>query len=247
MLETNQPLPYRIREHPRARTLRLSVSLDRGLEVVVPPGFDWQQIPAMVQHKQAWIEAAHQKIEAQRQLCEPENLQALPSQIKLRAVAQVWRVEYAQTSSGSVSVRSGSGAQLRIQGKTTDLQACQEALRRWLQRMAQKHLIPWLEAKSQSAHLPFHKVVIRTQKTRWGSCSRHQTISLNSQLLFLPPHLVDYVLLHELCHTVHLNHSKAFWELVSQKVPDYRLCIQELRRAWRYVPLWMLSRHNLLT
>jgi predicted metal-dependent hydrolase len=244
MLETNPPLAYRIQEHPRARALRLKVSLDRGLEVVVPPGFDWQQIPAMVQQKQAWIEAARQKIAAQRQLCEPENLRALPSRIKLRAIDQVWQVEYARTGSDSVSIRFGGEHQLRIQGQTTDLPTCQGALRRWLQRMAQRHLIPWLEAKSQDAHLPFHKVVIRSQRTRWGSCSRHQTISLNSQLLFLPSHLVDYVLLHELCHTIHLNHSKAFWELVSQKLPDYRLCVQELHQAWRYVPLWTLSRHN---
>lgn len=244
MLETNQPRSYRIREHARARSLRLKVSLDRGLEVIVPPGFDWQQIPEVVEQKQAWIEAALQKIEAQRQLCEPESLQVLPSQIKLRAVDQVWQVEYGQTGSDSVSIRSSGEEQLRIQGKTTDLPACQGALRRWLQRMAQRYLVPWLHAKSLDAHLPFHKVVIRSQRTRWGSCSRHQTISLNSQLLFLPPHLVDYVLLHELCHTVHLNHSKAFWELLGQKMPGCHVCVQELRQAWRYVPLWALSRYT---
>lgn len=242
MLETNQLLPYRVREHAQVRSLRLKVSLDRGLEVVVPPGFDWQQIPALVQQKQAWIEAALQQMEAQRRLCAPESLQSQPSQIKLRAIDQVWRVEYGQTSSGSVSIRSSHGDQLWIQGKTTDLGACQEALRRWLQRMAQQYLVPWLQVKSQEAHLSFPKVVIRNQKTRWGSCSRYQTISLNSQLLFLPPHLVDYVLLHELCHTVHLNHSPAFWDLLSQKMPDYGFCARELRQAWRYVPLWMLSR-----
>lgn len=239
MLE-GQPLSYRIREHTRARSLRLKVSLAQGLEVVVPPGFDWQQIPEVVQQKQAWIQEALQKIEVQKQLYEPESLQARPSKIKLRAIDRVWQVEYGQAGSDSVSIRSGGELQLRVEGKIANLGACQEVLRRWLQRMAHRHLVPWLDAKSQEVHLPFRKVVIRSQKTRWGSCSCQQTISLNSQLLFLPPHLVDYVLLHELCHTVHLNHSKAFWDFMGEKAPDCYVCMRELRQAWRYVPLWML-------
>jgi predicted metal-dependent hydrolase len=111
-------------------------------------------------------------------------------------------------------------------------------LRRWLTRYAQQQLEPWLRRVSVETGLTFTQVTIRGQKSRWGSCSRRRTISLNYKLLFLPPHLVRHVLIHELCHTQHLNHSAKFWALVSQKEPAYRPARVELRSAWRSVPRW---------
>ncbi|MGC1525969.1 MAG: M48 family metallopeptidase, partial [Phormidesmis sp.] len=63
--------------------------------------------------------------------------------------------------------------------------------------------------------------------------------SLNFKLLFLPRPLVHYVLVHELCHTVHMNHSKHFWALVAKKQPDYQWRRDALKKAWRYVPRWV--------
>jgi predicted metal-dependent hydrolase len=62
----------------------------------------------------------------------------------------------------------------------------------------------------------YQSVQIRNSKTRWGSCSSKKTISLSLYLMILPPHLKEYVLLHELCHTVHMNHGPAFWALLDQ-------------------------------
>ncbi|MHC5088067.1 MAG: M48 metallopeptidase family protein, partial [Planctomycetota bacterium] len=55
------------------------------------------------------------------------------------------------------------------------------------------------------------RAAFRCQKTKWGSCSNQNNISLNINIAFLPEHLQDYILLHELCHIRHMNHSKAFW------------------------------------
>jgi hypothetical protein len=66
-------------------------------------------------------------------------------------------------------------------------------------------------------------------------------ISLNARLLLLPPHLVDYVLVHELCHTRHLNHSSAFWRLVARHCPTYPAHRRELCAAGRQLPAWVLE------
>jgi predicted metal-dependent hydrolase len=97
---------------------------------------------------------------------------------------------------------------------------------------------------SQEIALPFEQVTVRGQKTLWASCSAKTNISLNYKLLFLPPELVRYVFIHELCHTIHLNHSRRFWALVAEKEPRYKQLDAELNKGWIYIPAWLERSSN---
>lgn len=68
----------------------------------------------------------------------------------------------------------------------------------------------------------YQKVTIRDQKTRWGSCSSNGTLSFSFRLMMAPPRVLDYVVVHELCHLTHMNHSKEFWNMVETILPDYK-------------------------
>lgn len=87
-------------------------------------------------------------------------------------------------------------------------------------------------AKHLNQHYGFtyQKISIRDQKTRWGSCSKKGNLSFSYKIALMPEHLADYIIVHELCHLGAFDHSKKFWSLVAQKVPDHKLLRKELRQ-----------------
>lgn len=75
----------------------------------------------------------------------------------------------------------------------------------------------------------FNKINIRNQKTRWGSCSVKKNLNFNYRIIYLPTKIIDYVIIHELCHLKEFNHSRRFWDLVKRGIPDYRDIRKELK------------------
>ncbi|MFH1561571.1 MAG: M48 family metallopeptidase [Patescibacteria group bacterium] len=82
---------------------------------------------------------------------------------------------------------------------------------------------------NQHYQLSCQKISVRNQKTRWGSCSKKGNLNFNFRIGLLPDHLVDYIVVHELCHLKELNHSKKFWDLVVQTIPNHKIARRELR------------------
>lgn len=77
--------------------------------------------------------------------------------------------------------------------------------------------------------LTYKRVAIRNTKRSWGSCTSLKNLNFSYKLLFLPAHLQDYIIVHELCHLKELHHKESFWELVAQTVPKYKEAIEELK------------------
>lgn len=75
----------------------------------------------------------------------------------------------------------------------------------------------------------FNNIAIKNQKTRWGSCSKKRNLNFNYKILFLPPKIRDYIMIHELCHLKEFNHSKRYWKLIAKAMPDYSSIIKELK------------------
>jgi predicted metal-dependent hydrolase len=83
-------------------------------------------------------------------------------------------------------------------------------------------LFPIAEQLASKHGFALRGLLVKSQRTRWASCSAKKNLSLNTKLLFLPPDLVHHALTHELCHTVYMNHSRAFWRLVASNEPHYK-------------------------
>ncbi len=87
-----------------------------------------------------------------------------------------------------------------------------------------------MEHFNQFYGLKWKKIMIKNQKTRWGSCSRQGNINFNYKIALLPERAVDYIIVHEMCHLVEMNHSRKFWNLVAKTVPDYARVRKQLRK-----------------
>ncbi len=97
----------------------------------------------------------------------------------------------------------------------------------WIRSFTKKYLTTRLHFFAKTMNVSYKKISIRDTSSRWGSCSSTGTISFSYRLIFAEPPIIDYVVIHELAHTVHHNHAKVFWNLVSLYYPDYKAA-----RAW---------------
>ncbi len=236
--EMSEGIPdYRVRRSARARYARLRLSPHDGLTVVVPLHFDVAEVPRLIEQQRAWLDRASARLGG---LPTPE-VSAPPSVVELLATGEVLDVAY-EDGRGSAMRSSAierAGGHLVVRGTGGDAEVARAALRRWLDRRARATLEPWLLELAGRVGVDVARVAIRAQRTRWGSCSADGTISLNRSLVFLPPALVSHVLLHELCHRRHLDHSPSFWRLLSDEDPGTREHRQALGAAWRHVPAWV--------
>ena len=82
---------------------------------------------------------------------------------------------------------------------------------------------------NQHYDLKWNRVAIRNQRRCWGSCSSLGNLNFNYKILLLPPHLADYIIVHEMCHLKELNHGPNFWALVEETIPDYKDKVKELK------------------
>ena len=205
-LEPDPVSGFSVRESGRARRLSIKVYPRGKVEVVVPRRTRARDVQAFVEENRAWIDNARSTFAAEH---EPEAF-ALPTDIILPSIDAVFTVRYQHDrSTDGVRFRSKQ-RQLTLTGQIDNEEMCVAALRRWLTTIARKEFEPRLRALSSSLALPYKKMQIRCQRTCWGSRSSSGTISLNLCLLFLDAALMRYLMVHELCHGRHMNHSKRF-------------------------------------
>lgn len=107
----------------------------------------------------------------------------------------------------------------------------QDAFIAFMRREAEKTLPHEIRTLSQQVNLPFNRLTIRQTKTRWGSCSSQKNINLNWQLIRVDDRLRTYVMIHELCHLVHMDHSPDFWKLVAHHCPEYRTLRTHMKKV----------------
>ena len=226
---------FSVRESARAKRLSIKVYPRGRVEVVVPRRTRATEVQAFVVENRDWIARSVAAFQTDYDPAE----ERLPSTIDLQAIGRKFVIVYRSKPGGS-SVRCRElGGTLVLSGAVDEVERCRAALKRWLAKVARREFEPMLRTLSVELELPFDKVQIRAQKTCWGSRSCSGTVSLNLCLLFVRPKVLRYLMVHELSHGRHMDHSAAFWRLVARHEPNFRRYDRALGEAWREVPSWI--------
>jgi len=223
---------YQLRISKRAKYVRVCVKTNRQVEVVLPLGVSTLEADKLVQQQYHWIIRALGRMQSQS----PASTDTQPESIHLPAIEQWIRIQYACQQKRNVML---DGDVLCVRLSKTDKHV-PKLLHMWLKAYAKKYLPNMLAKVAKDMGLSYQSVSIRLQKTRWGSCSHKQSIALNAKLLLLPKEVLHYVLVHELAHLVHMNHSPQFWQYVAHFVHDYTKQRQALRESSLALPAWLL-------
>lgn len=234
-----QPPPYHIRVSHKAKRLRFRISPKKGLEVVLPAHESAKGLDALLFEHRLWIDKHLSRmapITAHASTTTPQI--TLPTLICLRALEQTWQIETIHYF-GKAKVIERPQNNLALLCSQDDEKQGLSCLQQWIRDKAKETLLPWLLRLSQELALPYQRATIRAQQARWGSCSEDKAITLNLKCLFFPPALTRYVMIHELCHTLHLNHSRDFWACVERYDPDYKRHDKLLKKEREFIPDWL--------
>ncbi len=207
-----QKLPLLIVHNPRARRYLLRLRPDGTARVTIPRGGSTAMARQFVERHAAWLEGELQRLQAQPR--KPATW-TIGAEIFLRGNAV--RIETGPDHEVEI-VRFG-GESVRVSDPVADLRP---AIEGHLRQLAARELPPRVLELAARHGLTVRRISVRNQKSRWGSCSRRGTISLNWRLIQTPAFVSDYICLHELMHLRQMNHSARFWREMESVCPDYR-------------------------
>ncbi len=219
---------FRLYRVPRRRHVHVLVDEDGQLEVRAPWRYSIDDAHAAIHEHRAWVlsalEDTRSRVRMRPRLVTGGELPLLGERLRLRVHMDAQLplfVDDGATSrvEGAVQRR---GRELAVQVHRIDQGAIRRLLESWYRDQAAVILRARMEPLAEKLGVAIERITIRAQRSRWGSCSASGTISLNWRLLLMPADLCDYVLAHELCHLIELNHSPAFWRQVQHLIPDYR-------------------------
>lgn len=216
------------RKNPRAKRLIIRVKPNGQVSVTIPYRVSYRRAALFVEKKADWILRIQKKFEKNSDSKTLFNEQTIfrTAYHKLQIVRHPGNQIRKKKADGILTIHipviekiESQNIQEKIRKIILDTwrEEAREILSGKLKKLAAKHNFSYGEMK------------IKNMRTRWGSCSKKNTINLNLHLVRLPDHLQDYILIHELVHTIHKNHGKEFWKMLNDITVDAKMLARELR------------------
>lgn len=216
-------LSVKVIKSKRRKTMAIKI-IDNVVSIHIP-----EQLPLIIAQdfitsKTTWIKAKLQQQSqrdiSKKQFIEDEKFQYLGKEYTLKLI---------ETSSPIKVSQKGNDIICHGRPQYLNNKSIRNALIKWYRTKATDYLTQRTQALATETRLNVGEIKVKTYKARWGSCSVKGDIQYNWKLILAPSTIIDYVIIHELCHTRHHNHSSAFWRLVEQLYPDFKIARQWLK------------------
>jgi predicted metal-dependent hydrolase len=223
----SQEIEYKLRRSAKAKKASLSVT-PQSFELLVPEGATESQINAVLERRRAWIieTVQHMQERAKAQT----RVYGFVTGAKIPYRGRMTRMTIEPFDGALVEVSFRNCFQIRKpanlpQASSDDI--IETALRLWLKRRVRDDAKELARRHGEREGLKPRGIQIKDQKHMWGSCGQDRQIYLNWHLIFAPKPVLEYAVVHEICHLKHRNHEPEFWSLVGRILPDW-----EARKAW---------------
>lgn len=228
-------IAYTVLVSPHAKRIAIKVKQDRTVEVISPAGTNREKIRQLVKHKADWIytqvTTGKRAVGVRRSFCDGETYPFLGGTLTVRVK---------RDGSKATTVRNGQTIEVRLpvgMPQPAERKIIQRAVEFIVKDEAHRVAIPRVMHYSAALGVKVPPVYVRKNKGKWGFCTSRGKITFSSELCLLPPRLFDYVVAHECCHLVVMNHSDRFWNTFKAVMPD---CLERQQELKRDSPLYRI-------
>jgi len=215
----NAELTYQIRFSRKAKYLQLRITSSGQLELIIPKRYSIKDGEKFIHDKIGWIKKYQKSLVL---LPDKKDFFLFGDKIKIEQVFNFFLTKH------NISFKNNI---LFVESPADSRISKEDIHHFYLKKIAKKYFSERVKYFAQKYGFIYKTVKIRGQKTRWGSCSSKGSLSFNYKLIQFRKEVIDYVIIHELCHTKELNHSPKFWKLVAKYIPDFKILKKELKSS----------------
>lgn len=213
-------MKYLHKTHPRAKRLTMRLNKKGEIVITTPKWTPKKLIEKFVRSNHDWITTQ------QKNLAKRKNFADNPNSILIFG-KKYKKLKKKIESASKITIRENN-FEIRLLDSLKKTQTKEQKLiDDFLKNTAEKYIIPRTHQLAKKMKISFKRISLRQQSTRWGSCSSKGNLNFNWRLAHFAPKIIDYVIVHELAHRTHMDHSKDFWRLVEKHNPEFRL-----HRGW---------------
>lgn len=207
-------MQYTLRHPPRSKRITLKVEYPDQIMVSAPKRVSKKVIEKFIEQNQAWIQTQISKLKKRHDHVHSDHQVMIfgnPYQITHQQLPAEKRLVFVHQQGLVVNLPDSSS-----------IRTIKQEIKNFLKQAARSYLYERTPQLAEQMKVNYKALKLKEQKTRWGSCSSQDNLNLNWRLVHYSTPVIDYVIIHELAHLVHRNHSRSFWKLVAQHCPEYK-------------------------
>ncbi len=208
----------------KRKTLSIEVAAPSRITVIAPEGKSENEILETVKGKSKWI---IQKLFEIKEMEYRKHKKEYVNGESLIYMGRNYSLQIILDEKASFAEAKLSRGRFYVNSNTKDQDIIKKALENWYRDKAKEKISERIKYYQGYFEVRPRKVVIKDQEKRWGSCTNNKDLLFNCKCIMAPSPVLDYIVVHEMCHMVHMNHSKEFWHLLKRVLPDY-----EQRKNW---------------